>query len=63
MELLITGVRFNSDNFGAKFLRVSFCGRARGADNLVRPELIESSLNPSSVGSSNGLSDLGSFDR
>ncbi len=30
---------------------------------LLRRELIERSQNPSSVGSSNGLSDVGSFDR
>ena len=56
-------VRFAVTILAAKFLRVSFCCRARGADKLVRSELIESSQNPSSVGTSNGPTDVGSFDR
>ena len=64
MEFLITGVCSSQGQFWPQSFQ-EFHSTVEPAMPimLVRSELIESSQNPSSVGSSNGLSDVGSFDR
>ena len=63
MEFLIIGVRFTVTILAQNFQEFHSTVEPAVPIILLRRELIERSQNPSSVGSSNGLSDVGSFDR